>query len=286
MKLLVATDLSPRSDRAIARGYALAAELQAELTLLYVVDSNLPKELRDHSLDWARKALAKEIAAATADTGIKAQADVLVGDVKADIARHAATIKTDIILIGVHNATAEPKARSFAATTAGRILKSTRLPVLLAKSEVRGPYATVVIGVDFSVYSRAALRTGVKIARGAHFNLVHAFHVPFKGFMPSAETAAEVALDERLAFDAFLAEEMDLLAQRGREAGLDSGRLTKILREDEPRHLLPAECDRLGADLLVIGTQGRTGVSAAIWGSVASDLLDRPPTDVLVVKAF
>lgn len=286
MKILVGTDLSPRSDRALDRSYALAQELKAELTILYVVDADLPEELRTHSIEWARVALAKEIAAQAAKTGITAHADVLAGHPKTDIARQAAAIKADLIVLGVHNQSAMPTPRSFAATTAGQIVKSSHLPVLLVKQEAGRPYRQVVIGVDFSVYSRAALRAALKLAEGAQFHLVHAFHVPFKGFMASGAAAEEVALDQRLAFDAFLEDEMEILAKRGEESGIPAANLTKVVREGEPHMLLPATCAELAADLLVIGTHGRTGVSAAIWGSVATDILNRPPTDILVVKAF
>lgn len=286
MKILVATDLSPRSDRAIARGYALAQQQKAEMSILYVVDADLPAELKTHSIEWARAALAKEAEIQAAKTGVKATLEVLAGHAKTDIARHAMAIKADLILLGIHNEAAQPTRRSFAATTAGQIVKSTRLPILLVKNEAAQPYGQVVIGVDFSVYSRAALREAMQLAGSAQYHLVHAYHVPFKGFLGSAETATEVALDQRLAFDAFLEDEMDLMEKRGRDGGIAPERLSKILREGEPHRLLPEECARLGADLLVIGTHGRTGMSAAIWGSVATDILNRPPTDVLVVKAF
>jgi nucleotide-binding universal stress UspA family protein len=36
---------------------------------------------------------------------------------------------------------------------------------------------------------------------------------------------------------------------------------------------------------MVIGTHGRTGVSRAVWGSVAEALLELAPCDVLVARA-
>jgi nucleotide-binding universal stress UspA family protein len=286
MKILVATDLSPRSDRAIARGYALAHERHAELAIMHVVDADLPTEFRNHAIEWARGALAREVEANAAKSGVTAALDVFAGHAKTDIARQADAIKADLVVLGIHNQGAQPTPRSFAATTAGEIVKSTRRPVLLVKRAAEQAYGQVVIGIDFSVYSRAALRAAVKLAGGAQFTLVHAFHQSFKGFLGSAETATEVALDQRLAFDAFLEDEMDLMEKHSLEAGIAAERITKIVREGEPQRLLAEECTRLEADLLVVGTHGRTGMSAAIWGSVATDILNNPPADVLVVKAF
>ncbi|MBL8710393.1 MAG: universal stress protein [Rhodospirillaceae bacterium] len=286
MRILVATDLSPRSDRALARAYGLAQELKAELEILYVADADQPAELKTHAIEWARAALEKETAVLEASTGVKAHAEVLAGHPKTDIAIQASARKADLIVLGTHNRAAMPTKRSFAATTAGQIVKASRLPVLLVREDATRPYREVAIGVDFSVYSRAALREGFRLAPAARFHLIHAFEVPFKGFMSSESSAQEIALDQRLEFDAFLKEEMDLLARRGIDKGIPADRLEKIVREGDARMVVPAECERIGADVVVIGTHGRTGVSAAIWGSVATDLLNNPPTDVLVVKAF
>lgn len=61
MKVLVAADLSARSDRAVARGIQLARQLKAQLSVLTVIDADLPAELRTHTREWARRALQREI---------------------------------------------------------------------------------------------------------------------------------------------------------------------------------------------------------------------------------
>ena len=46
-QILVATDLSTRSDRAVDRAFALAEQHGAKLTLTHIVDSELPEEMID-----------------------------------------------------------------------------------------------------------------------------------------------------------------------------------------------------------------------------------------------
>ena len=62
MHVLVATDLTARSDWAVQRACRLAAELDGPLTVAHVVDSGLPPALRDHTVDWAERALRAEVA--------------------------------------------------------------------------------------------------------------------------------------------------------------------------------------------------------------------------------
>lgn len=57
MKLLIATDLSARSDVALQRAIALAGPLNAELLVLHVIDSELPQILQSRQKDQARDVL-------------------------------------------------------------------------------------------------------------------------------------------------------------------------------------------------------------------------------------
>jgi len=124
------------------------------------------------------------------------------------------------------------------------------------------------------------------IAPSASLHLLHAYHVPFKGLLAGEEFAGGVAYRERLELEAFLKDEMEALEQRARQLGIADVALKRSIREGEPTQALRAVCESEGADLVVIATHGRGGLSRAIWGSVAVDLLDDPPCDVLVIKPY
>ena len=68
--------------------------------------------------------------------------------------------------------------------------------------------------------------------------------------------------------------------------GVDPGRLHKVLAHGEVHQVLSREVERLKPDLLAMGTHGRTGIAHAFLGSIAEDLLGRPPCDALAVKAW
>lgn len=285
MNILVAADLSGRSDRALARGFALAKELHGTLQVLHVVDADLPAELRDHSVEWARQTLARETEALVTETGVKAELQVIAGHAKVDIVAQARSQDCDLVLLGVHDRS-EPKGMHFGRTTAAEVLSWAPVPVLLVARAADEPYRRAIIGVDFSVFSRAAIRYGFGIAPSARFRLVHAYEIPFKGFLGHAANTEQVAYSRRLEFDAFLNEEIALLSRHAAEVGIPAAELESKLQEGAPCEVLEAACAEFGADLLVVGTHGRTGVSRAILGSVAADLLSAPPCDVLVVKPF
>ena len=57
------------------------------------------------------------------------------------------------------------------------------------------------------------------------------------------------------------------------------------LREGDPGHEVVAAASEAGADLIVVGTRGRTGIPRALLGSVARHVLVNAPCSVLVARA-
>jgi nucleotide-binding universal stress UspA family protein len=280
MNIVVASDLSGRSDRALGRGFALARELGGALTVVHVVAPDLPDDLRAHCVDWAKRRFARELEERTASTGVQASSRIHAGDPKVAINAAADAANAGLLVLGFHDRS-RPESR-FAETTAGRVLKGSQRPILLVREEPAGAYARVVIGVDFSWFSRVAIRHAFRFAPGARFHLLHAYHVPYQGFLGSARFSEQVAYERRLELDDFLAGEMRLLTRRAAELGVRPEALETVLREGPARDVLLEEAARRDADLLVIGTHGKTGVARAMFGSVAADVLSAPPCDVLV----
>lgn len=121
---------------------------------------------------------------------------------------------------------------------------------------------TLLFPTDFSDCARYAGGKAAELARhfGAH---VHVLHVD----PPVTEPAAP----ERLAQAA---------AQLG--PGIDA---TTATTSGTAARAICAYARRIGADLIVIGTHGRTGVSHTLLGSVAEAVVRRAPCPVLTVRA-
>ena len=285
MRILVASDLTARSDRALARGFLLARQLDADLRVLHVVDAGLPEDLKAHSVEWAKESLSSTIEKMASATGKRASLDVVTGDPGPYVVRAADLRTADLLLLGVHSGLgAMPK--TFDETTAGKILKSSLTAALLVRSEAIEPYRNIVVGVDFSMFSKVAIRQAVQIASTARIYLVHAFQVPFKGRLGTKALINEMAYEQRLEFDEFLKDEMSSLERHAGDLGVLPANLEIVVEEGQPEQVLRAVHDRVHGDLLVIATHGRGAISRAIWGSVAADLLSDPPCDVLVIKPF
>jgi nucleotide-binding universal stress UspA family protein len=138
-------------------------------------------------------------------------------------------------------------------------------------------------GIDFSVYSRRAVEFAVKFVPNGEVHLVHAYDVPFKGFLYGHDTRREVSKQHRMQFEQMIDEEMATFLATFETK---SPKIERVMQQGTVRQVINRQVSRLKPDLLVIGTHGRTGVAHAFLGSVAEDLLRQPPCDVLAVKAW
>ncbi len=280
-RLLVATDLSARSDRAVERAVALAEEHDAKLTIAHVVDEDLPEALAHNHQTAAELAIQQHLNSLTAGKGPSVSVDVSFGRAYVDILAISEKIDAEMIVVGVHREDAFKD--MFRGTTVERIIRASGVPVLLVKDRVGSPYRRIVVGVDFSVYSRRAVEFAVTFAPGAEFHLVHAYDVPFKGFLYGHDTRRQVSKQHEAEFEQMIEEEMATFL-----AGLETKapKLERVMQMGAVQEVVDRQIGRLKPDLLVIGTHGRTGVAHAFLGSVAEDLLREPPCDVLAVKAW
>jgi nucleotide-binding universal stress UspA family protein len=137
---------------------------------------------------------------------------------------------------------------------------------------------TIVVGVDGSTGSAAALRFALEEARirGAELKAVSAWHVP-----PAVYGAgwAPVGTD----VDEFRKLAEATLSTSLEDAGAaESGvPVTPILREGHPVDILVAESGR--ADLLVVGSRGLGGFKGLLLGSVSQQCAQHSRCPVVVV---
>lgn len=277
--ILVATDLSERSDRAMDRALMLARQFGARLTVLHVVDDTLPAAVAERMKDAAEAALADHVAPAREDVNVTAK--VAFGEDWVEILRMAEAENADLIIAGLHRR--RGIIDFFRGTTVERVLRQSNRPVLVARNRATKDYARVLVGVDFSIYAHRAIETALAFAPTAQIRLIHVYDVPFKGFLYGADSRRTVSKQQARQFHDFVAEEMNnfLNILDG-----DTKKLETVLREGQVHAAIAGEIDSFKSDLLVLGTHGRTGVAHTFLGSVAESFLTDPPTDVLAVKAW
>jgi nucleotide-binding universal stress UspA family protein len=135
-------------------------------------------------------------------------------------------------------------------------------------------YDRILIAVDGSEEARHAARRGLGVARAADAT-VHVVAVVERKALRLTETSTERArvrerAGETLAAIETLADELDYP-------------VTTHLAEGSPADRIAAVADEQGADLIVVGRQGLTGLGRRLLGGVTERLVHRSDVPVLVV---
>ncbi len=138
------------------------------------------------------------------------------------------------------------------------------------------PYKNILVGYDDSPYSRAALLETISWAKahGSRVTLVHAVFFDSEEFSISPGQIEKRLEKGRAACE---------LAVEGYSVECDTD-IEYLVREGEPRDVIPAVAREMEADLIAMGTYGRKGLRRMIMGSVTSGVIINSPCDVLVVK--
>lgn len=273
--ILIATDLSARSDRALDRALMLSRERDARLVVLHVVDGGLPQDIIKRRQAEAAESIAAYLEARGGEP--KPRVEIMVGTPEREILRCAAEVGADLVVLGAHRVA--PEDDSFRDSTAWNVLRRSDRPVLLVKDAALKPYRRATVGFDFSPHAEAALRLAFRF-RPEEVAVVHAYHVPYKGFLYGTDTHSDFR--EQCQQDLGAAVRAVMPSVRDRLPAAVEPRC--LLSHGETLGSLWQECQQMRTDLLVIGTHGRTGLAHAVFGSVAEFMLRNPPCDVVAVR--
>lgn len=278
--IVVATDLSHRSDRAALRGALVAHASGAELHLLHVIDEDQPRALIEAARGAADAHLAEQSRSIAAVNGIECRTKVIVGGTFVAIIRTAKDLDADLLLIGPHRRSLLKDI--FVGTTAERAIRTSSMPVLMVNAEEIAPYGRVLVAVDLSAPSATAIRALAKLelAKGASISVFHAFEVTETSLIQRPTIPAD-EVERRLPFvqaaaDRALAEFLVGLPIEGER------RIAQLVDASVPETIHSVAAG-WAADLIVVGTRGRTGLPRLYFGSTALGVLRSAKIDVLTV---
>lgn len=276
--ILLATDLSCRTDRALDRAAALAAEWQARLVVVHALQGTA--SISD-APSWRSEADPRALALKQVREDLRGtqvqQLEVVVERAEPAelILKVARSFDCELIITGV--AKNEALGRFLLGSTVDALVRGAEVPVLVVKNRPRGPYRSVVVTTDFSEASRRALEVALSMLPEARVSLFHAFDVTFEGLlddkMAARESAKAAAMKEAARFLA----DTPAVASSSRQVAVhcEYGGIESLLQE---------MVQTSDTDLVVLGSAGRTGLAGLLLGSVAERLLTSSPVDALVVR--
>jgi len=139
---------------------------------------------------------------------------------------------------------------------------------------------TILVATDFSAQARAAAdwATTLAGALGARVILAHVYDLPIVGF-PDGSLLVDAGTAARLSDEAQAALDAEVARIGGRGVKVEG-----LLRQGDPREVIPSLAKASGAGLIAAGSHGRRGVARALLGSMAEGLVRESTVPVVVIR--
>ena len=316
-RVLLAHDLTGPSEIALVRAARLTLEREGHLTILHVVDSELPAPVIEARRARAKSCLETEVCRWLGSRKLSYRIAIGVGEPAGAIAARAQAHDVDLVVTGRN----QRRAVANRSTTVGHLLRQAQRPVLVVGNPNQSPYQRVLIPIDFTDASAARIRFAAAFLPQARLHLLHAYKRRFQDYIaaPSLtfgpeEERGKVSGPERddcslshhtalsfcLARDLFrkpaptLQDRAPVERQRKQAlswlieaSGLGERRPVVTIEGGDALALVKQELARQKTDLLVLGAHARsatehTSISSAGGGTVGW----RSPCDVLFLSLY
>ena len=272
--ILVATDFSEAAHHAVRRAGALAHEFGIGGRIAHVLPASLPAPVHASAAAHAQEALALLCAEAKRD-GAVFEPLLLSGNVADAIVDCAGA--HDLIVAGARG---ENLLLGFPfGRNSTRLIRQSRNPMLLVKTAPGGQYERVLIAVDFSAASEAAVRYAAQLVPQARLELIHAFEVEFESTLRlSGMEESEIHAYRNEARERALAQMERFVAA----LALPPTRLWRTVQHGYPPRVILEREASTDAQLVVVG-HSASRMAELLLGSVAMEILNEADCEVLVV---
>ncbi len=277
-KILVALDLHDDIAVVLSQAGFLAERYQAKLHLVHVlphVYTSVPYAY-DFQTEIEKEAQ-KRLDKIKAESKFSFEAHLLIGSPKHEILNLAKELKADLLVVGSHG---KHGVQLLLGSTANSLLHGAVCDVLTiridysGRGQAHGPYKHLVVASDLRHDGRKVLNRAKNMVDDfkATWEIVHV--------VPDEATLASIYVPN---IEEDLAKQADTHMQELSEEYLLKPNQVHVLR-GEARDEIANFVEQTHADLLVVGSHGRSLLQSAFLGSTANAVLHGAKQDVLVIK--
>jgi nucleotide-binding universal stress UspA family protein len=283
MKLLIATDLTPGSQKMIEVVINRPWPAGSEACVLHVVDES-PFPLDADLLEMAREgaeATIKSIGERLGASGLKVRTEVLLGHPRSAVPEYAKKWGADFLIVGSHGGSG--LARFLLGSVAQHVLRTAPCSVEVVRASAQNaPPARrglkILLATDGSECSAAAIRSVSRRPwpKGTCVKLISVVSPfvpvadPATGFFYAGQALVAVEAVEKAA----RSRAAEAIAQ-GSEI-LSESAFGRIERSEplmgSPKAVILEEAAEWGADMIVVGSHGWRGIDRLMMGSVSESV--------------
>jgi nucleotide-binding universal stress UspA family protein len=279
-KILVAFDGSESSKNALLQAFRLANAEECWITVASVIPP-YEGEMELVGVKDIKAALKKPCDDAIAEAEKIAKAEKALiktvceeGEIYKKIVDLAEAENCDLIVMGRKGR--HRIERALVGSVTARVIGHTRKDVLVIPDKTAIGWKTILLATDGSIYSKAATDKAIDSAKayGGKLKVVSGVDVPTE-FYAEAPDAVE---DLTKKAEGFVVN----VKEKAETAGIATA---TYIREGEAYKVIADLARNEKADVIFMGSHGRTGLKKLLMGSVAERVIGHAPCPVLVVKA-
>lgn len=277
--ILVATDFSESSERAVEASVLFAKKFKSRIILVHVASDETLSEQTKSLLEQYINNKLGELKEKISDEGIYVS-DIVVekGVAFEKIIQVAQEKNVNVIVAG--SGSKDMNDNFKLGTTVEKLMRKNQIPLWVVKNEEVKPISKILCPVDFSDASRRALTNAITLAHkfNAELSLIHVF-------VPVLSTSVRISIDIE-------EENKNLKNQKDKEFNrflddFDFGTVQyhKELLMGIPDIEINKAIKNRKSDLLLMGTTGKTVLSRLLMGSVTEKVTRELPCSFITTKA-
>jgi nucleotide-binding universal stress UspA family protein len=283
-KIIVGHDLREGGKKALKSAAVLAHQCGAALRLVHVIEPQHSYQRISHPLtspytieEVAQKTGEKlqMLAASPELARVQVEYEVRTGKpfVELIIARRA--WHADLIVVG-----AASQGAHFLGSTSERVVRKAMVPVMVVKRDLSARAKTFLVPTDFSDCARKAAEEALVLAESFRGRIIF-FHVVdlYPLYTAADEFGVSVPLPPPTP-EMIEREWQDFLSR----LPVEKVEWEKCTEEGEAATAILHQAEQQQADLIVMGTHGRTGLEYMLVGSVAEKIVRRAHCPVLTIR--
>ncbi|UIO99291.1 universal stress protein [Halobaculum sp. CBA1158] len=288
-EIVVATDGSDPAEAAVGEAIALAAAVGARVHPCAVVDPYLTGQ-RVTDVAKLRSDASERVEAAAErarEAGVDADPVVREGTPHEEIGAHVESVGADLLVVGTHGR--RGARRVLLGSVAEKVIRTATVPVLAVhggdERPTWGDGSRLLVATDGSTAAVPAERVGVGLAAALNADITAVSALDEAEALAGAcggALSTEVVESVRSALAERAERAVDRVRDRAEAAGVDA---EGEVIGGEPIGAIRDHAADVDADLVVVGTHGRTGVRRVLLGSVAEGIVRSADRPVLVVPS-
>lgn len=288
-KIIAAIDFTPSCRNALREAVRLASQNQASVTAVHVMDEFLVHELKralstDQATireDWTAR-LKKFVE--ESDLGsAQVEMEVRIGHPFAELSESCRVHAADLLVMGAKGSRNDP---GRVGVIAAKCVRKAPLDVLLVREDAQGPFRHFVTCVDFSQNATDAVRIALALASqdGATLDCLHVYQSALAMSLDYGGMVTPMPLGtDSQAMESWQRELTEFVAEQARDFPEVKTRAL-VLERVNIREAILDHVKETHADMVVLGTRGKTGLRELLIGTTAEKIVANAPCSILAVK--